>query len=69
MRYNFKKIDEDTIQHQMINEKTGKIIDLGEEPGISKIKNLKAHLQSWVTHRRDVFKIKSVTNDFGFKLR
>ena len=69
MIYNFKKVDEDTISHQLINKKTGEVQEIGIETGISQHENLKEHLQDWVTQRRQVFFIKTVTNDFGFKLK
>lgn len=70
MIYYIKKIDDDTISHQLINKKTGKITELGIEVGISQQSNLQKNLQDWVNQRRQVFKdIKFVKNDFGFKLK
>jgi len=69
MIYNIKKIDEDTISHQLIDNNTNRVIELGVETGISKIENLKVHLQDWVKQRKQVLKIKIVKNDFGFKLK
>lgn len=69
MIYYIKKIDDDTISHQLIDKKTGKITELGIEVGISQQENLQEHLQDWVNQRRQVLFIKFVKNDFGFKLK
>lgn len=70
MIYNIKKIDDDTISHQLINKKTSEVTELGIETGIAKQENLKEYLQDWVNQRRQVLKnIKFIKNDFGFKLK
>ena len=69
MIYYIKKIDDDTISHQLIDKKTGKTTELGIEVGISQQENLQEHLQNWVNQRKQVLFIKFVKNDFGFKLK
>ena len=67
MIYNIKRLDEDTIQHEIIVGK--KVNILGKEVGISKLENLQSHLQDWVNQRKQIFKITKVTNDLGVKLK
>lgn len=68
MIYNIKKVDDQTISHQLIDKKTGKVTTIGIED-ISTVENLKEHLQDWVNQRKQVLKIKFIKNDFGFKLK
>lgn len=62
MVYNIKRIDDDTIEHQIAGKTT-------IETGISKIDNLQVHLQDWVNQRKTIFKIHKVTNDLGLDLK
>ena len=67
MIYNIKKIDDDTIEHQLLDN--GKIKVIGRETGISKIENLQEHLQDWATQRKQVLRVKKVTNNMGIQLK
>lgn len=62
MVYNIKRIDGDTIEHQIAGLRM-------REVGIAGIENLQAHCQDWVTQRKQIFKITKVTNDLGLRLK
>ena len=68
MIYNIKRVDEDTVHHELI-KKDGTIILIGKEVGISKLEKLQEHFQDWVNQRKTIFKLSSVTNNLGLKLR
>ena len=68
MIYNIRKINNDTIRHELIH-RNNKLSIIGTETGISKIENLEQHLQDWANQRRETLKITSVTNDFGYNLK
>jgi|TARA_B110000483_G_C17982005_1_gene460091 hypothetical protein len=62
MIYNIKRIDDDTIHHEI----GGQVF---KQVGITEIDDLQTYLQDLVNQRKQIFKITKITNDLGIKLK